>query len=113
MTIRDMKVFLAVCEMQSMSAAAAKLNISQSAVSQAIRAIEKHFDTKMFDRVGNKVYLTDSGREVDRKNRERVRLVDEIMMNGLSEAEQEQLMSLLLKMRENLIEELKEKNEAD
>ncbi|MBO5123476.1 MAG: LysR family transcriptional regulator, partial [Oscillospiraceae bacterium] len=64
MTIRDMKVFLAVCEMQSMSAAAAKLNISQSAVSQAIRTIEKHFDTKMFDRVGNKVYLTDSGRNM-------------------------------------------------
>ena len=45
-----------------MSAAAAKLSISQSAVSQAIREIERHFDTKVFERVGNKVYLTDSGR---------------------------------------------------
>ena len=62
MTIRDMKVFLTVCEEQSMSAAAVKLNISQSAVSQAIREIERHFGTKVFDRVGNKVYLTDSGR---------------------------------------------------
>lgn len=64
MTIRDMKVFLAVCEEQSMSAAAAKLSISQSAVSQAIREIERHFETKVFDRVGNKVYLTDSGRNM-------------------------------------------------
>ena len=64
MTVRDMKVFLAVCEAQSMSAAAAKLSISQSAVSQAIREIERHFDTKLFDRVGNKVYLTDSGRNM-------------------------------------------------
>ena len=55
MTIRDMKVFLTVCEEQSMSAAAVKLNISQSAVSQAIREIERHFGTKVFDRVGNKV----------------------------------------------------------
>lgn len=64
MTIRDMKVFLTVCNSQSMSAAAAKLSISQSAVSQAIRAIERHFDTKLFQRVGNKVYLTDSGRNM-------------------------------------------------
>ena len=65
------------------------------------------------DMRATRVYLTEKGREVDRKNRERVRLVDEIMMRGLTETEQEELMDLLLKMRENLIEELKEKNEAD
>lgn len=64
MTIRDMKIFLAVCEAQSMSAAAARLSISQSAVSQSIREIERHFGTKVFERVGNRVYLTDSGRNM-------------------------------------------------
>lgn len=47
-----------------MSAAAANLSISQSAVSQAILDMERHFDTKLFDRVGNKVYLTDAGRNM-------------------------------------------------
>lgn len=65
------------------------------------------------DMRATRVYLTEKGREVDEKNRERVRCVDGIMMKGLSEEEQEELMSLLLKMRENLIEELKVKNEAD
>lgn len=65
------------------------------------------------DMRATRVYLTEKGREVDRKNRERVRCVDGIMMNGLSETEQDALMTVLLKMRENLLEELKEKNEAD
>ena len=65
------------------------------------------------DMRATRVYLTEKGREVDRKNRERVRCVDGIMMRGLSESEQEGLMSLLLRIRENLIEELKVNNEAD
>jgi DNA-binding MarR family transcriptional regulator len=65
------------------------------------------------DMRATRVYLTEKGREVDRKNRERVRCVDGIMMKGLSETEQDALMTVLLKMRENLLEELKEKNEAD
>jgi len=47
-----------------MSAAAAKLSISQSAVSQAIREIEDHFNIKLFVRGPNKLYLTDSGRNL-------------------------------------------------
>jgi len=64
MTVRDIKVFLAVCEAQSMSVAAANLSISQSAVSQAIREIEHYFETKLFYRSSNKVFLTESGRNM-------------------------------------------------
>ena len=60
-----------------------------------------------------RVYLTEKGRETDRKNLDRIRCVDGIMMKGLSEGEQKELMSLLLRIRENLIEELMVKNEAD
>ena len=65
------------------------------------------------DMRATRVYLTEKGREVDRKNRERIRCVDAIMMSGLSEEEQKALMEILLKMRENLTKELNEKNEAD
>ena len=60
-----------------------------------------------------RVYLTEKGREVDEKNKERVRCVDSIMMRGLSKTEQDDLMTLLMKMRENLLKELSEKNEID
>ena len=65
------------------------------------------------DMRATRVYLTEKGRETDRKNRERIKCVDGIMMSGLSEEEQQTLMELLLKMRENLTKELAEKNETD
>ena len=65
------------------------------------------------DMRATRVYLTEKGRETDRKNRETIKQVDEIMMRGLSEEEKESLMELLMKMRENLTKELSEKNEAD
>ena len=65
------------------------------------------------DMRATRVYLTQKGREEDRKNRQRIECVDEIMLRGLSEDEKQALMALLLKMRENLIKELVEKNEVD
>ena len=65
------------------------------------------------DMRATRVYLTEKGREEDRRNRRRIECVDAVMMQGLSEEEQRTLMELLLKMRENLTKELTEKNEAD
>ena len=65
------------------------------------------------DMRATRVYLTEKGRETDRKNRETIKQVDEIMLRGLSDEEKESLMGLLMKMRENLTKELSEKNEAD
>ena len=42
MTIRHLKIFLAVAESGSMSAAAKKLYITQPSVSQAVRELEDH-----------------------------------------------------------------------
>ena len=65
------------------------------------------------DMRATRVYLTEKGRETDRKNRETIKQVDEIMMRGLSDEEKERLMELLMRMRENLAKELADKNEAD
>lgn len=50
MTIRNLEIFVAVCENMNMSAAAAKLFVSQSAVSQSIRDLETHFNLRLFER---------------------------------------------------------------
>ena len=61
MTIRYLTIFLAVAEYGTMSAAAEHLYLSQPTISQAIRELEKHYNGLLFERLGNKLYLTDRG----------------------------------------------------
>ncbi|MCA5961185.1 LysR family transcriptional regulator [Blautia sp. RD014234] len=51
MTIRHLKIFLAVAESGKMSLAAEQLFITQPSVSQAIRELEEHYQTLLFERL--------------------------------------------------------------
>lgn len=61
MTIRHLKIFIAVAESGSMSAAAQKLYISQPTVSQAILELERHYQIHLFERLSRKLYITPEG----------------------------------------------------
>ena len=61
MDYRD-KVFLAVAERLSLSKAADELFISQPAVTNHIKALENKLNIALFERKGNKVYLTKAGK---------------------------------------------------
>ncbi|MFV0482806.1 MAG: LysR substrate-binding domain-containing protein [Bacteroidales bacterium] len=63
MDYRD-TVFIAVAENLSFSKAAGELNISQPAVTRHIKELEERYHTNLFDRKGNKVYLTRAGEKV-------------------------------------------------
>ena len=52
-----METFLAVCRYMNFTRAAEKLNITQPAVSQHIRFLEKHYNTKLFRYEGKKLEL--------------------------------------------------------
>ncbi len=60
-TLRDLTVFIAVCDCGSITAAAAKLRIAQPSVSQVIADIEAEYQVKLFERLSKKLYLTDEG----------------------------------------------------
>ncbi len=62
MTIRHLKIFLTVCECESMSRASQKLFVSQSSVSQAIAEIERNYQIQLFERLGKKLYITQEGK---------------------------------------------------
>lgn len=64
MTLRHMKIFVAVCREKSITLAAKKLYISQPAVSNAIKELEAYYGTPLFDRISKKLYLTESGKTV-------------------------------------------------
>lgn len=56
-----METFLTVCQCMNFTRASEKLNITQPAVSQHIRFLEKHYNTKLFRYEGKKLRLTGAG----------------------------------------------------
>lgn len=62
MTLEQLRIFVAVAERQHVTRAAEALNLTQSAVSAAIAALEGRQDTKLFSRIGRGIELTDLGR---------------------------------------------------
>lgn len=64
MTIRHLKIFIAVCKYKSITAAAEKLYLAQPTVSLAIRELEEHYHIRLFDRISRKLYLTEPGRQL-------------------------------------------------
>lgn len=60
MDYRD-SVFISVAENLSFSKAASDLNISQPAVTRHIKELEERYKTNLFERKGNKIYLTKAG----------------------------------------------------
>src|SRR5262249_44516546 len=61
MTLEQLRVFVAVAERQHVTRAAAALNLTQSAVSAAIAALEARHGVKLFHRVGRGIGLTEAG----------------------------------------------------
>jgi DNA-binding transcriptional LysR family regulator len=64
MTIRHLRIFIAVVDSGKMSAAAEKLFISQPTVSQAIRELEEHYGGLLFERLSKKLYITPKGEKL-------------------------------------------------
>lgn len=61
MTLDQLRVFVAVAERQHVTQAALALNVAQSAASNAIASLEVTHKTKLFNRIGRHIELTDAG----------------------------------------------------
>ena len=62
MTLEQLRIFAAVADKQHVTQAARELNLTQSATSAAIAALEGRYGVKLFDRVGRGIVLTHTGR---------------------------------------------------
>ena len=67
LTIRQLKVFEAVANLLSFTRAAEALHLSQPAVSMQIRQMEENIGLPLFEQLGKKVFLTEAGREMQRR----------------------------------------------
>ena len=61
MTLEQLRIFIAVAERLHVTQAAAALNMTQSAASAAIQALETSVGTPLFHRVGRHIELTEAG----------------------------------------------------
>jgi len=61
-TLEQLRVFVAAAEAEHVTRAAQKLNLTQSAASAAIAALEERHGVRLFDRIGRRIALTAAGR---------------------------------------------------
>lgn len=83
-----METFLTVCQCMNFTRASEKLNITQPAVSQHIRFLEKHYNTRLFRYEGKKLRLTGAGEIL--RNASLTMMHDELsMQNEMTKADGE------------------------
>lgn len=62
-TVRQLRAFVAVAQLGGFSAAAARLHLTQSALSMLVRTLEEEIGLSLFERTTRSVKLTDAGRD--------------------------------------------------
>jgi len=72
------KYFIAVSEEGNMTLASKRLNITQPALSKAIKCLEDDLNTKLFIRSNNRIYLTEEGNYFLNKAKKLAALSDEL-----------------------------------
>jgi DNA-binding transcriptional LysR family regulator len=80
MTLEQLRIFIAVAERLHVTRASEALNITQSAASSAIQALEGRLGTPLFHRLGRRIELTEAGRVLLPQAR--------AILNRVSDAEQ-------------------------
>ncbi|MDF2652878.1 MAG: LysR family transcriptional regulator [Paenibacillus sp.] len=64
MNVKNLESFLTVAQLLNFGEAARTLNYSQSTISEQIRSLEEYLGTKLFERIGRKVFLTEQGKRL-------------------------------------------------
>ncbi|MBO5851307.1 MAG: LysR family transcriptional regulator, partial [Clostridia bacterium] len=70
MTLRHLKIFVAVCENGSTTKASKALFIVQPTISHTITELEKYYKVPLFERVNQRLVLTEIGKELYKKAKE-------------------------------------------
>lgn len=62
MTLKELSFFYKLCENPQVTQVALELNVSQSAISLAIKSLENSLNEQLFDRIGKKLILNEKGK---------------------------------------------------
>ena len=110
---RQMEIFMSVYEEGTMTGAARKIHMSQPAISQTIKEIEKLYGTHIFERYGSRLHVTQAGKLIYNYSKRIINLyhdLDEaIMLNeGVREIRVGGNISAGTAQMVNLVEKFKE-----
>ncbi len=94
MDTRQLAAFVAVVELRSFSQAAARLGVTQPAVSLQIRSLEQRLGQKLVDRSGRRVEPTEAGERLFHSAKRMLQIEDELL-EGLAESETGELSGTL------------------
>lgn len=86
-SLRQLEVFTAIGQLGTVSEAAKRLSMSQSAASTSLSELERQFDCRLFDRNGKRLRLNETGRLLLPKARElldRASEVEGILAGGMA-----------------------------
>lgn len=61
MNLRHLNIFLIVCQEENMTKASKKLYITQPSITQAIKELENFYETKLFERIGKRIRISNEG----------------------------------------------------
>ena len=64
MTLRHLKIFVAICEHGGVTKAAETLHIAQPAVSTTLSELEKYYNVILFDRINQRLVITEMGKRL-------------------------------------------------
>jgi DNA-binding transcriptional LysR family regulator len=70
MNFRHLRAFATIADVGGFARAAARLNLSQPALSRQIHALEDELGVLLFDRIGRRVRLTSEGEDLLRRSRQ-------------------------------------------
>lgn len=84
MTVRHLKVFVCVCKHSSITKAAEELFVAQPAISNTISEIEKHYNIILFNRINQRLHITEEGKLLLLKAREVLSAFEEFELQAQS-----------------------------
>lgn len=74
-TLHQLRIFLKVAELGSITKASEQLHLTQPAVSIQLKKLQEQFDIPLTEVIGRKLYVTDFGREIAARSQ---RILDEV-----------------------------------
>ena len=63
-TLNQLRIFLKICQTQSVTKAAEELHLTQPAVSIQLKNLQSQFEVPLTEVIGRKIYITDFGKEL-------------------------------------------------
>jgi LysR family transcriptional regulator, low CO2-responsive transcriptional regulator len=80
LNLHQLKIFSTVADHLSYTRAAEQMHLSQSSVSLQVKQLERSLGLELFEQIGKKIYLTESGRTLQQYSHKLFALIDETLL---------------------------------